>query len=1390
MAEILDDVDYLTQEVGPHPAGTEEEQRAALYIADRMQKDAGFATVVEDFQCLSNDQLPRLICFGAALLAVLLSLIVPGLGVLWLLIAIAAAVLFGMEAFGRPVLSKLFCVGASQNVVAKYQPAATGGATRRRKVILVANYDSGKVLQEEKPPIAGLLPVLQKASAIALGVSAFLLLLRTLFFSGDTGAISSIISFLLVICAILFVLPIVRSVLHTVAPFNQSANNNATGTAVLIDVARKVGNGLVSQEELMAQAQENQATVHGEEAAVAAGVVPEGAEVSYDAEMTSQESLAAAKAAIAALTGRPVADKVPVTDISAHLVKGGGLEPEDETASSVRFEESPVKPQAQRKPRPNPLARTMVSSSLEEEPVVEPIEEAPAEESVEQAAEVPAQAEAAVEAPAPEPERPSFERAVPAALTGASGFAASTGSTPSWAKKAQEKARANKPELDAPKKSYRSRYADAPAAQIAAANIAAANSFAASGEAAAGDESELSARLQAMREEIAAAEAPKFTAEPAAQEEAAVAEPSEPAAASASAPVAAEPATAASAVSAPAETVPVAPHPVVSEAVDSVAQPAVASEPSAKDEGLVSRETAVAPARSIDIDKEAIAEVTQRASSRAGAPKKPTPRVAPHRAHKIHGIAADLHAAREAEREAFDVHEENEAKAVVEKESAKPEPQPASKSEAESNSAAGVESERETATQTAPMDVVDEETVAAAATGEMPVTEAANPIDSYVEQAVSDTEPEMDVVEEEPEEPRRRSVSDAAGFARSFASRLKSITSHKPAFFQRNEEPEQPQDEYYNEEEYAEEQYAPVDNYLPEEEYVEDEFFDEGEEHYDGDEQAQETPAAGMTAAMAPIDVSQFMDQEEFEEDEQPIRHLDEVAERVAVSYDDEYAADSAGYVPAAEEQGYYNDSYSYDYENANFLPEEDEADDFSAAEPATASPILGMENMVPAIEPAETKQQGPARQVIVLPDVVATHAPAGEETRQRAPMADTNENSQAGSRALLSNMLPSIGNTGAFPAQSAPSLDLPSLGDTAANQAVSTTGSFSTVGGTGAFAPVTDELVSDLPPEEVYVDDADDSAYDEEYTETGAFAGPGYVEMPKSRAGRLFGKFRKNKKNKQPEVSVNEWVNVDESYNARSVGKARGDWSSFREEEENYQQSGDFVDVDYNDKGNGRGWNGGAFSLDRLRKGLKRDGSATEEPIADEAMAAEAFDEGYVDENPALRIDGDSATAAQINSELRKLQDFRHPDINTEVWFVALGAEQYGHSGMNAFLNEHADELRGAIVVNLEALGAGTLSCIEQEGAYQPRKISSRLKRVLRQAGEKSGVRFNMDTIASRETPAGVAMAHGVQAITIAGMADGNTALYSADNDIIENVDPKALEDASNFVMAVLKSI
>ena len=42
MTKPLEHVEYLSKEIGARPAGTEEEQNAALYIADQLQKEANF----------------------------------------------------------------------------------------------------------------------------------------------------------------------------------------------------------------------------------------------------------------------------------------------------------------------------------------------------------------------------------------------------------------------------------------------------------------------------------------------------------------------------------------------------------------------------------------------------------------------------------------------------------------------------------------------------------------------------------------------------------------------------------------------------------------------------------------------------------------------------------------------------------------------------------------------------------------------------------------------------------------------------------------------------------------------------------------------------------------------------------------------------------------------------------------------------------------------------------------------------------------------------------------------------------------------------------------------------------------------------------------------------
>lgn len=1225
MAEIMDDIVHLSQEIGPHPAGTEEEQQAALYLAEEIQKESGFTSVIEDFQCVTNYLIPTFVCFGLALVAVIVSIVLPIAVIPCFIAVVLAAVLFGLEVFKKPVLSRFLRAGASQNVVAKYQPTPMGGVARRRKIILVANYDTGKVLKEEELPIAGILPLLNKASIIALAVAVLVLFLRMTFFATDTGAISSILVMLLVICAVLFVIPLARAVLHLVAPYSQSANNNAAGVAVLMDVARQVGTGLVSNEEVLERAKQEGNYVHGESAARAAGVVPEGASLEYDSNLSPQESLAAAKAAIAALTGKPVADKVPVTDISSRLVKGGGLEPVDEEAvSSVHFEvsETPqISPNKQRR------FRTMVSmdneaeagesasatprSRVEDQVQEEHIQsEAQGVEEEQNAAQLDSYSEAA-----------SFERPAPMAMVdnAAAMPSASVDKTPAWAKAAQAKARKNKPEESQPRKVSRSRYADTVAAHLmenqtahqvntgmqasriqtdSSANVSDSES----------ENPELASRLAALRSEIESAEAPHITDSTQA-------------------------------------------------VLDNMEIPADPVE--AVPEATKSEDTQVQNTQLQDVSRQEGQQ--EKSSSRSFS----------------------------------------------------------------------------------------------------------------------------------------QSVRKSETGARAFASRLKSVTSRTHVD---DDQPTQ-----------ATTQKVSVPTEGSEK---------EASDSLHSEEATKKAAVAspGETAAISPIDVSQFMNKEQFDETD--------LVEDDAFDNSDIYG-DVDKYVPQPISRGTLDvDRSAPDAEETQKVSSEQIQEAIQEAsaheliiEPRAqeesvevASPIMGMETMIPQVPSAEEveSQQQAKRQVIVLPDVVAPQATSGEAAKQRAPMAESNESTKAGSKALLSNMLPRIGDTnGIEPVEVEKKdtfgLNLPSLDNsTPANTTVSATGSFSTVGGTGSFAPVGDELVADVAPEDLYIDDADDSAYDEDYTETGAYAGRGYVEMPKSRAGRLFGRFRKKKKDKQEDVSVNDWVNVDDSYDARSVGKARGDWSSFRQDDKENEAPGattqipqanndGFVDIDYHetDFDNRRGWNGGAFSLSRLKRSQNKAEEPTPEQdeIYDDVTLEES--QALVEDNPYTHTDNDAITAEQINRELRKLQDFRHPDIDTEVWFVALGSEQYSHSGITAFLDEHADEMKGAVIINLEALGAGTLSVVDQESeTFKTHRPSSRIKRFVRQASERSGVVYHTAPLTCRETPATIAMARGIQAFTVAGMGDGNTALYSAENDIVENIDPESLKEASNFIMAILKSI
>lgn len=1043
MPEMLHHVEYLSQQIGPRPAGTEEEQQAALYITEQLQKEAGLSAVIEDFNSPSNSELPRVICAGVSIVAALFSLVIPVLLIPAIILTIVAALVVAAETFGKPIISPFFARGVSQNVVAKYEPAySPEAATRRRKVIVVARYDSGKVRAELNGPTIRMMPVVNWVGFGGLVAIPVLLLVKALFLLNATGVPAVVLVILRVVAIVCAAVPVALAALHKLASYNEGANANASGVAVLMDVAYRVGRGRVSEEAAAASA--SAVALHGEEAARAEGLVPEGAQLVYEAAsitppeqapQTQAERLTAAKAAIAALTGKPVNMETSL-DISENLVQ--------------------VKEPAPLQPSESDLAaqREEVRQALASVPVETMQTALQHAEGLQAAGELVGTAVAAAAVG-------GGASAIGADHVSDGGALSEEKDVPAWFKKAQAKAK--KPKGNAPAPVHRSRYADAPAA--------------------------------ALPEEV---EQPEV-----ARQEASEAEP---------------------------QVVPTA-------------------NPTQRMEPVAAAPSTEVPERVTSIPSE---PVDPSAGTQISAPSVP--------AQQIFGV---------------------------------PE--------------------------------------------------------------LADPEVSM------------------------------------PSFLD---------------------------------------------------------PAKAQQEAASK--------QSPREED------------RVSVAFDPA----SAG---------------------------------FDVVQPSNPKAIAAME--IPAVPSLQTAQ----RQPIALPDVEpsADLAPVEELQKQRAPLAEA---AQGGKRALgrsLRSMLPSI--TGSITAESIaaaqaneqrPSLSaasIPSLSGAlqrieapAASEGddESQTTQFmppvaGSAGMTGAFAPVGNELLQSVDPEDIYVDDADDSVYEESFTETGAFAGPGYVDMPKSRMSRLFGRFRR-KKDEEPAPAAAEWLGVDEGFDARSVGAARGGWESFRSDDEeggeqfidaSYDDSfgeeydegynDGFVDVDYDsfadsdDRGfpsnAGRRWNGGAFSYDDMR----------------------AIQSGAPAVMPDMQLE-----------EIQQIHQFRTPGINTEVWFVALGSELAGNAGMQAFLKEHEHDLRGAIVVELDSLGAGDLCLVEREGAYRKVKTSSRMQRIARKATQETGVKTSSASILWADSSASYATAHGVQAMHLVGMDGAKPAFFAQGNDVLENVDANLLEERAEYVMALLRNI
>lgn len=1558
MAEILDDVAYLSQEIGPRPAGTEEEQQAALFIADQVHKRSHLKAEIEDISCTADSTLVDLIYFGVAFLAVVLALFVPAIGAITLIVSLICTICFLCEEkFHRPVLSKLLSRDVSQNVVVKYRPEAAARSGSRRKVVVVANYDSGKVMNDLRPNLLGVWSKLGYAADIAMIAAPIILLFKDVIFLHALGFVGGFFFLLGIVDAVLLLIPLVRTIIHRTGAYNEAANMNAAGVAVMLDVIRRAGNSRDAIEsEQEEQESQDAHQVQGPQAAQAAGVVPESVELHYDTPLQQQEAVqqpaapitpvpapvqnaaasapsatvpvaaAATAAAVAAATPAPAA--TPATPPAQPPVSAPAVHPEAAavpaavatppapapTADTASVVDMPVRqtiPPASAAPAPAPAAPIPAaaapapaappSAPVAEEavaPVQQPTAAVPvspavsAESAQQQEASVPAPAavpaEGVVPAPAPEPESETVPDMPPADRLRAAkaAIAAMTGEPVDETIYAEnissEMPVAHDTPITVPDEEGRERQRSEMMSALGAPRPDAASQSAAPAPQAAPVES------QPVAEQVAA--------------------PQEAASMPSAAPVA-----------------PVAP----------INQPAVPDwyrSAREKAKKTVTPKSSIHRSRYADVLDSAVKE----SSAFFNKANQLVDEETETRLRNMRRGISEVQAPRIPE--PIVPLEEEEEVVVEEVRSAVPVQQPATpKDHPRTSESAPVASEPASAPQ-----VID---VA-------PVDAATNQDSEQAEQMAERQVETQQTPAQPPVAPKPEAVATPIPQAPAIETQIPSIAS-APA----RPVPVIPV-------------HAPAPAAAPAAAPTAASASDAETSKQPAPAAVPEAPAVPIPpAAAAPVDTSvpQAVDAP-FVDAAQPSLFSQE--EKAAVT------APAVVDVPLVEEFPYDEpDDYVDDVLDEAQAPSEGSQkvidNNPALGETVAMKPIpMPRPLSTPTLDSGRIPKPAPLRATtdavqprVKLPEIPSANmAPIAESAKQNAPLAQAAEQGgKTAAKSLLSGMIPRIdpksptGTAQPAPASSAgltgkranlmqnlPSLsgtitNEPSLMTDHADKVVSATGSFAAVSATGAFQPVGDELVADVPAEDRYVDDADDSIADGGVTETGAFAGPDYVDMPESRHGRFFSRFRrKNKRKQQEDVNTpQEWLNVDDDFDARQVGRERGDWNSFqqgdarahvadRQDEyaEGYQQgfsgyepydandgavpngtyadNGTYAETDayadpnytagYADEAPYEGeaayddgyyaqedgyaypentegaytedgqqyegdpdaydpraqrvrrtdddqkWQGGAFSGRRSSAGRVTETVDDVEPEDLYTQPAEAEGAGAGAGkrlgglfNRAKGAVGSAAGAAagaakkraphrdasqrsntprterpethrparetgavrmpRVSEELQEVYQFADDTLETEVWFVALGAQESGNAGIKQFIAAHREDLRGAMIVSLEGLGAGTLGYGNTEGVFKKHTPSTRLKRFLHTASQATGISLIQSDQTWRNSTAHAAMDAGLQAVSLIGLDGDKPAFYAQADDVVENIDEEQMKRNANFVWEFLKA-
>jgi hypothetical protein len=284
-------------------------------------------------------------------------------------------------------------------------------------------------------------------------------------------------------------------------------------------------------------------------------------------------------------------------------------------------------------------------------------------------------------------------------------------------------------------------------------------------------------------------------------------------------------------------------------------------------------------------------------------------------------------------------------------------------------------------------------------------------------------------------------------------------------------------------------------------------------------------------------------------------------------------------------------------------------------------------------------------------------------------------------------------------------------------------------------------------PPRAPREEIVSDWGSDEPLPGSGAPQGPAAMEpvpldhadRPK-RAGLLSGLGGK-KEEPEDDADMKGWLGVDDQFDARSAGREIGTWDKFKDH-----------DPDDDDHAGGLGWKGGW---------------AGDDPIGDDDFAA----------NEAARI-------------RRRVTESSDRDLTEkEVWFVATGAEEVGTWGMQAFLDVYGEELRDALIINLDNVGAGQLSWVTSEGMARRYRANQRLIGLAKRVSREQEILVKPRVFKGLSTDATPALARGFKALTLMGFSSAGVPVnWHWKTDTTDNVEEEVVDRVTDLVTNMIR--